>query len=98
MPTTPAMRVTSGRASRNSGDSLRLPGAETKRRDHVAIAVAEGDDVVAFQLLVPVEADVVATLFGGRRRAVTVNDGDIKKLVVVKLHLVGPPTTLHAIR
>ena len=28
-PTARAMRVTCGKASRNSGDSLRLPGAET---------------------------------------------------------------------
>jgi hypothetical protein len=28
MPTARAIRITSGRASRNSGDSLRLPGTE----------------------------------------------------------------------
>ena len=47
--------------------------------------VAEGDGLVAFQLLVPTEADVVATLFGSRRLAVTVDDGEIKKIVLVKL-------------
>src|SRR3954469_2885376 len=48
------------------------------------MAVAEGDDLVAFQLLVPVEADAVATLLGRRRRAITVEDRDIKQLVLVK--------------
>src|SRR3954452_23154612 len=48
------------------------------------MAVAEGDDLVAFQLLVPVEADAVATLLGRRRHAITVEDRDIKQLVLVK--------------
>ena len=30
------------------------------------MAIAEGDDLVAFQFLVPAEADVIATLFGRR--------------------------------
>src|SRR3954452_13738451 len=50
------------------------------------MAVAEGDDLVAFQLLVSVEADAVATLLGRRRRAITVEDRDIKQIVLVKLH------------
>src|SRR3954451_5609409 len=48
------------------------------------MAVAEGHDLVAFQLLVPVEADVVATLLGGRGCAITVDDRDIKQRVLVK--------------
>jgi hypothetical protein len=48
------------------------------------MAVAEGHDLVALQLLVPVEADVVATLFGSCRGAITVDDCDIKPLVLVK--------------
>src|SRR4051795_11431532 len=48
------------------------------------MAVAEGHDLVAFQLLVPVEADVVTALLGSCCRAIPVDDGDIKKLVLVK--------------
>ena len=57
-----------------------------ERRDHLAMAVAEGHDLVAFQRLVSVEADVVATLFGCRGCAITVDDRDIKQLVLVKPH------------
>src|SRR5271157_2912001 len=48
--------------------------------------VAERDDLVAFQLFVPAEADVIATLFGRSRRTIAVNDRDIEKLVLVELH------------
>src|SRR5271165_1669015 len=44
-----------------------------ERRDHVAMAVAEGDDFVALHLLVPAEAEVVAALFRRRCGAVAVN-------------------------
>src|SRR3954468_3438528 len=49
------------------------------------MAVAEGHALVAFQFLVPVEADVAAALLGGCRRAITMDDRDIKQLVLVKL-------------
>src|SRR5580693_2931008 len=48
--------------------------------------VTERDDLVAFQLLMAAEADVVATLFGRSRRAIAMNDRDIEKLVLVELH------------
>src|SRR4051794_27333818 len=48
--------------------------------------VAERDDLVAFQLLVPAETDVVATLFGRSRRAIAVEDRNIEKFVMVELH------------
>src|ERR1700712_2506440 len=50
------------------------------------MAVAEGHDLIAFDLLVSVETDVVAALLGGCRRPITVNDGDIKQRILVKLH------------
>ena len=40
-----------------------VPRSRDKRRDDIAIAVAEGHDLIAFDLLVPVETDVVAALF-----------------------------------
>ena len=41
--------------------------------------IAEGDDLVAFDLLVAAEADVVAALFGCRRRSIAVNDRNIQQ-------------------
>ena len=56
-----------------------VPRSRDKRRDDIAIAVAEGHDLIAFDLLVPVETDVVAALFCCRRRAIAVDDGHIEK-------------------
>ena len=47
--------------------------------------IAEGDDLVAFDLLVAAEADVVAALFSCRRRAIAVNDRNIQAVVLMKL-------------
>src|SRR5271165_552363 len=55
-----------------------------ERRDHVAMAVAEGDDFVALHLLVPAEAEVVAALFRRRCGAVAVNDRRIEEAVLMK--------------
>jgi hypothetical protein len=38
------------------------------------VAIAEGDDLVAFHVFVAAEAEVVATFFRGRCRAIAVND------------------------
>jgi hypothetical protein len=45
----------------------------------------EGDDLIAFDLLVSVEADVVAALFRRRRRAIAMDDGHIEKAGLTKL-------------
>src|SRR5271165_5256722 len=55
-----------------------------ERRDHVTMAVAEGDDFVALHLLVPAESKVVAALFRRRRRAVAMNDRRIEAAVLMK--------------
>ena len=47
--------------------------------------IAEGDDLVAFDLLVAAEADVVTALFGCRRRSIAVNDRNIQAVVLMKL-------------
>src|SRR5262249_43226551 len=44
--------------------------SRNKRRDHIAIPVAEGDYLITLDLLVCIEADVVAALFRSRRGAV----------------------------
>jgi len=61
-----------------------VPRSRDKWRDDIAIAVAEGHDLIAFDLLVPVETDVVATLFRGRRRAIAVDDGHVEKAALVE--------------
>ena len=37
-----------------------VAGSRDKRRDDIAVPVAEGNDLIALDLLMPVEADVVA--------------------------------------
>ena len=61
-----------------------VPRSRDKRRDDIAISVAEGDDLIAFDLLVSVEADVVAALFRRRRRAIAMDDGHIEKAGLTK--------------
>jgi hypothetical protein len=75
--------MTSGRASLSSGDSLRLPGAVTNG-DDVAMAIAERDDLVAFDFFVPTKAKVIAALFCRRGSAVAVNDRRIEEAVLMK--------------
>ena len=41
--------------------------------------VAEGDDLVAFHLLVPAEADVVTALLRRRRGAIAMDDRDVER-------------------
>src|ERR1700712_3335179 len=50
-----------------------------ERRDDIAVAVAKGHDLVAFDLLVSVESDIVASLFRGCRGAITVDDGHVEQ-------------------
>ena len=40
-----------------------VAGSRDKRRDDIAVPVAEGNDFIALDLLMPVEADVVAPFF-----------------------------------
>src|SRR3984893_8137129 len=56
-----------------------ITGSRDKRRDDIAVPVAEGDDLIALDLLVSVEADVVAPFLRRRGRAVAVNDGHVEK-------------------
>src|ERR1700760_541631 len=61
-----------------------VPGSGDKWRDDVAVAVAEGHDLIAFDLLVAVETDVVATLLRRCRGAVAVDDGHVEKVALMK--------------
>jgi hypothetical protein len=61
-----------------------LPNCRNKRRDDIAIAIAEGDDLIALDLLVPAETDVVAALLRRCRRTVAVDDGCIEEVLLIK--------------
>jgi hypothetical protein len=50
------------------------------------MAVAENHDLIPFDLLVSVEADVVAALLGDRHRAITMDDGHAKTSALVQTH------------
>ena len=55
-----------------------------KRRDDIAIAIAEGDDLVAFDLLVPAEPDVVAAFLRRCRRTIAMDDSGVEKIGLMK--------------
>ena len=57
-----------------------VAGSRDKRRDDIAIPVTKGDDLIALDLLVSVEADVVAPFLRRRGRAIAVDDGHIEKV------------------
>src|SRR5580700_2257211 len=75
----PAIRVTSGKASRRRGDSLRLPGAEMNGAITLQFR-SQKATTFAFDFLVPVEADIVTTPLRRCGRAVAVDDRDVKEL------------------
>ena len=56
-----------------------------KRRDHIAIAIAEGDDLVAFHLLVTAETSVVAAFLRRGRCTVAVDHGGIEEIGLMQL-------------
>src|ERR1700728_1187365 len=54
---------------------IMVAGSRNKRRDDIAIPVAEGNRLVALDLLVSVEADVLTTFLRRRGRAIAMDDG-----------------------
>ena len=69
-----AMSVSLGSAWRNSGDSLRLSRCRHERRDDVAVAITECDDLAALEMLVSAIPEVVAAFLRCSGRAVAVDD------------------------
>jgi hypothetical protein len=55
-----------------------------ERRDHVAMSIAEGDDLVAFDLLVTADAEVVASFLRRCGRAIAMNDGGVRTIALSK--------------
>ena len=66
-----------------------IAGSRDKWRDDIAVAVAKGHDLVAFDLLVSVEADIVASLFRGRRRAIAMDNAHVEKARLMELQCHG---------
>jgi len=57
-----------------------VSGSGEKRCDHVAIPIADRDDFVTLDVLVPATTKVVTALLRSRRRAVSVNDAQIEEI------------------
>src|ERR1035438_10694161 len=80
-----AMRVTCGNAARNSGARfIAIAGCCNKWCDHIAIAVAESDDLIAFHFLMAAEPNVVATFLRRGCRPITMNDGRVEQICLMK--------------
>ena len=56
---------------------IAIAGCCNKWCDHIAIAIAESDDLVAFDLLVPAETDVVAAFLRRCRRTIATDDSGV---------------------
>ena len=68
--------------SRGNARLIAIALGRDEWRDHIAVVIAENDDLVALDLLVPAEANVVTTLLGRRRRAIAVGDADVEKAML----------------
>ena len=64
---------------------IAIAGCCNKWRNHIAIAIAESDDLVALHLLVPAEADVVAAFLRRCRRTIAMDDRGIEEIGFMKL-------------
>ena len=68
-----------------------IAGSRDKQRDDIAIPVAEGNDLVAFDLLMPVEAEGVSSFLRRRGRTIAMDDGHVLKTPLV--YQTGPKTS-----
>ena len=66
------------------GRFVAVAGSGDERRNDVAVAVAQGHYLVAFQMFVAAVTEVVAAFLRGRRRPIAVNDRQIKQLVMME--------------
>ena len=63
---------------------IAIAWCRNKRRDDITIAIAEGDDFVAFDLLVAAETDVVAAFLRRCRRTIAMDDSGVEKIGLMK--------------
>ena len=61
-----------------------VAGCGDERRDDVAVATSQGHYLVALEMFVAAVTEVIATFLCRRRRAIAVNDCQIKQLVIMK--------------
>ena len=61
-----------------------IAGRRYERRNHITISITKGDDLVAFDLLVPAESDVIAALLRRCRRAITVDHRGVQEIGLMK--------------
>ena len=64
---------------------MTIAGGCHKRGDDIAVAIAEGNHFVAFQMFVPTKSEIIPTLILCCRRSITVDDADIEAIVLVKM-------------
>src|SRR5450631_3126981 len=63
---------------------IAIARSRNKRCDHIAIAIAEGDDFIAFDFLVAAEAEVVAALLRCRGCAIPMDDADVQMIMFLQ--------------
>ena len=63
---------------------IAIAGCCNKWCDHITIAVAESDDLIAFHFLMAAEPNVVATFLRRGCRPITVNDGRVEQICLMK--------------
>ena len=63
---------------------IAIAGCCNKWCDHIAIAVAESDDLIAFHFLMAAEPNVVATFLRRGCRPITMNDGRVEQICLMK--------------
>ncbi len=63
---------------------IAITSSSNKWRDHIAVAVAEGNDLIAFHFLVSAEPDVVATFLRRGCRPIPMNDSCVEKIGLKK--------------
>jgi len=96
-PMARAISVTKGSASRNNGDSFRLPGALTnKRSNYIATSVAEGNNLVTLHVFLPTITNVISTFFSGCCRPITMDYAGILQIILVKFKDRPNKNSIHA--
>ena len=63
---------------------MTIARSSNKRGDYIAVAVTEGHNFVAFEVLVSAEAKIIAALFCRCSCTITVNDTDVEVLFLVQ--------------
>ena len=85
-----------GQRVAQQGQFVTVAGSGDERRDDVAAAIAQGHHLVALEMFVAAVTEVIAAFLCRRRRAIAVNDRQIRQLVIIKPAYRGRKDGLHA--